>query len=369
MTRSHPDRPPPGMIEMLVMQATPFCNLDCSYCYLPDRSSKQRMSDATIARTFERVFASPFLSDRLTVLWHAGEPLVPGVEYYERAFAIANGLKPTGMTLAHNFQTNATLLSQRWVDFFKANPDTTVGVSIDGPAHLHDRCRKTRNRTGSFDQVMRGVRVLQDNAYPFHVITVLTRESLRCVREMFDFYVDNGFTQIAFNIEEVEGDHHASSLQQDGIDAQVRTFFREFLGAFAGISNADAARYGNPMAQALRVVSVGVNGELSTFSPELLGNSTPRHGSFVFGNVHDDAIADMLTDTKFQTVQAEIERGLERCRRDCGYFDICLGGSPVNKLFENGSFDSTETLFCRLSKKAVIDVVLERVENELDLAS
>jgi len=232
---------------------------------------------------------------------------------------------------------------------------------------------------------MRGVRVLQDNAYPFHVITVLTRESLRCVREMFDFYVDNGFTQIAFNIEEVEGDHHASSLQQDGIDAQVRTFFREFielvdahgsklevrefLGAFAGISNADAARYGNPMAQALRVVSVGVNGELSTFSPELLGNSTPRHGSFVFGNVHDDAIADMLTDTKFQTVQAEIERGLERCRRDCGYFDICLGGSPVNKLFENGSFDSTETLFCRLSKKAVIDVVLERVENELDLAS
>jgi uncharacterized protein len=310
---------------------------------------------------------------------------VPGVEYYERAFAIANRLKPPGTTVAHNFQTNATLINQRWAEFFAAAPNTTIGVSIDGPAHLHDRCRKTRNQTGSFDQVMRGVRVLQDNAIPFHVITVLTRNSLRCVREMFDFYADNGLTQIAFNIEEIEGDHRSSSLAQDNIDAEARAFFREFielvdahgsklevrefLGALAGISHPDLQRYGNPMAQALRVVSVGVNGELSTFSPELLGNTSARHGSFVFGDVHANSIADILDNATFQAIHDEIGRGLDRCQRDCEYFDICLGGSPVNKLFENGSFDSTETLFCRLSKKAVIDVVLERVESEFDLAS
>src|ERR1700746_2937034 len=86
-------------IEMLVLQSTPFCNLDCSYCYLPNRSSKQRMTEQTLDRKFERVFSSPFVANALTVLWHAGEPLVPGVDYYERAFAILNARKPKDLTV------------------------------------------------------------------------------------------------------------------------------------------------------------------------------------------------------------------------------------------------------------------------------
>src|SRR6202043_114155 len=61
--------PGPGPLELLVLQPTPFCNIDCAYCYLPNRSSRQRMSEYTLARTFERVFSSPFLSESLTVLW------------------------------------------------------------------------------------------------------------------------------------------------------------------------------------------------------------------------------------------------------------------------------------------------------------
>jgi uncharacterized protein len=88
----------------------------------------------------------------------------------------------------------------------------------------------------------------------------------------------------------------------------------------------------------------------------------------VFGNIHDNEIADVLRNPKFIAVSDEVARGQERCRTSCEYFSICLGGSPANKLFENGSFDSTETLFCRLSKKAVIDVVLEKMEREFNLA-
>src|ERR1700686_3545694 len=96
---------PRPSIEMLVLQSTPFCNLDCSYCYLPDRGSKHQMSPATLERTFERVFASPFLSGHLPVLGHAGEPLVPGVAYYENAFAIIDRLKPPGFAISHSIQT------------------------------------------------------------------------------------------------------------------------------------------------------------------------------------------------------------------------------------------------------------------------
>jgi uncharacterized protein len=61
-------------------------------------------------------------------------------------------------------------------------------------------------------------------------------------------------------------------------------------------------------------------------------------------------------------MQADIAAGIERCRRTCPYFAFCGGGAPANKYFENGSFDSTETLFCRLSKQAVLDVVLDKLE-------
>jgi uncharacterized protein len=371
-------------IEMLVLQATPFCNLDCSYCYLPDRASKRQMSKATLERTFEKVFASPFLSEHLTVLWHAGEPLVPGVAWYENAFAIINRLKPPKLAVSHSIQTNATLVSRQWIDFFRAH-EIRVGTSVDGPAALNDRSRKTRAGGGSFELTMRGISLLQEHSYPFHVITVLTRESLRNPQQLFDFYVANGIVQVAFNVEEIEGIHTTSSLSGAIAEAEVRNFYetfmtlteahdakievREFVGAFSAIANPDSEHYGNPLAEPLRTLSIGAKGEIGTFAPELLGYASERHGYLVFGNIHDIEIADVLRDPKFIAVDREVARGQQRCRASCEYFSICLGGSPANKLFENGSFDSTETLFCRLSKKAVIDVVLGRMESAYSLAS
>jgi uncharacterized protein len=371
-------------IEMLVLQSTPFCNLDCSYCYLPDRASKRQMSHATLERTFEKVFTSPFLSGYLTVLWHAGEPLVPGVAYYENAFAIIDRLKPPGLAISHSIQTNATLLNRQWIDFFRAH-DVRVGTSIDGPVDLNDRSRKTRAGGGSFEQTMRGIRLLQEHDYPFHVITVLTRQSLRQPQRLFDFYIESGIGRVAFNVEEIEGIHTTSSLSGDAADREVREFYerfialieahganievREFVGAFDAIARPESMNYGNPLAEPLRTLSIGVNGEIGTFAPELLGYASERHGDLVFGNVHDDEIADILHNPKFIAVSDEVARGQKRCQSSCQYFSICLGGSPANKLFENGSFDSTETLFCRLSKKAVVDVVLGRMERALSLSS
>lgn len=371
------------VVELLVIQATPFCNIDCVYCYLPNRSLKRRMSELTLTRTFERVFASPFLGSSLTVLWHAGEPLVPGIEYYDRAFAILERHKPKRLHVQHNFQTNGILLTLAWIEFFKSHK-VKVGLSLDGPAHLHDRYRQTRKRTGTFAQVMQGLQLLRDSEIAFDVITVLTRDSLRGARELFEFYVANGIRRVAFNVEEIEGRHTRSSLQSSGVDHAVRRFYREFMtlaasnanvpevrefaGAFHSIANPASADYGNPMAEPLRTISVGVNGELSTFSPELLGYGSERHGPFVFGNVHDNEIADILCDERFQILNADIERGVANCRRTCEYFEICRGGCPANKFFERGTFESTETLFCRLSKKAVIDVVLKQAERSLDAA-
>jgi uncharacterized protein len=340
------------------------------------------MSEHTLEQTFRRVFSSPFVNNHLTVLWHAGEPLVLGVDYYQKALELLERHRRPDVSVTVHFQTNGTLLNQEWIDFFRAT-GAQVGVSLDGPAELHDRSRKTRRGTGTYQEVMRGVRLLQSNDFSFHVITVLTRESLRSAAKMFEFYAQNHITDVAFNVEEIEGIHDSSSLGSDDASAQIRGFLRdffeltenhqprirvrEFAGAFQAIVKAESNAYGNPMVEPLRFVSIGVNGEISTFSPELLGYGDARHPTFVFGNVHDNELADVLQNPAFLDVNAEIERGVSKCRSSCQYFDLCLGGVPGNKFFENGTFDSGETLYCRLAKKAVIDVVLERVENSLGI--
>jgi uncharacterized protein len=61
-------------------------------------------------------------------------------------------------------------------------------------------------------------------------------------------------------------------------------------------------------------------------------------------------------------MRADIEAGVARCRETCEYFSVCGGGEPVNKLAENGTFISTETAFCRLTKMRATDLVLDALD-------
>ena len=111
------------------------------------------------------------------------------------------------------------------------------------------------------------------------------------------------------------------------------------------------------------IVNVGCDGEFSTYSPELLGLSSPRHGSFALGNIATDSLSSVLSSPRFRALDDEIAQGIDMCRRDCRYFAMCGGGPPGNKFFENGTFASTETMSCRLQKKVCLDVTLAWLED------
>src|SRR5262249_51685452 len=110
------------------------------------------------------------------------------------------------------------------------------------------------------------------------------------------------------------------------------------------------------------IVNVDCEGNFSTYSPELLGVSSLTHGGFTLGNVTTDSLEAVMASPRFRRLEDEIGRGVEMCREGCGYFPFCGGGPPANKYFENGTFASTETLFCRLHKQACLDVTLELLE-------
>ncbi len=221
----------PGPLELLVVQPTPFCNINCSYCYLPDRQSTKQMSLETLERTFSWVFSSGLVRAPFVLLWHAGEPLVVPPSFYEQAISLLERCNLPKVEVYHALQTNATLIDDEWCRFFVKH-EVHPGVSVDGPEFLHDRHRRTRQGKGTLDRVLRGIRLLQEHAVPFYVITVLTADSLLYPDELFDFYQQQQIRSVAFNVEEIEGPHTTSSL----LGVEMRERFRRFFSRFMDLA-------------------------------------------------------------------------------------------------------------------------------------
>jgi uncharacterized protein len=105
-------------LGLLVVQPTPFCNIDCSYCYLSNRSDTTRMDVATVKAVARFLRGMPLREPQLSVVWHAGEPLTAPIEFYEIAFrALQAEAAPT--LFQHHFQTNGMLINDDWCELFK----------------------------------------------------------------------------------------------------------------------------------------------------------------------------------------------------------------------------------------------------------
>jgi len=372
-------------VKLLIFQATSFCNIDCQYCYLPDRTSKRRISVPVVERTIENLRDSELLGSNLSIAWHAGEPLVVPLSFYRKVFKSIKAVLPQQVKVRHSIQTNGILINQEWCDFIKENK-INIGLSIDGPGFIHDLYRTTRNGKGTFEKVMKGIELLKKNEIPFHTISVITRQSLDFPEEIFNFFLDLGVRRIALNIEEIEGINTSNSHESKGTLTKVMEFMRkmhelekkadqkiairEFTKIRKRILNRQLLSGGrekiNDLASPLHIISVGTDGSFSTFSPELLEQKDPRYDNFVFGNVFEDNIGDIVNKDKFRLIHADIEEGIRRCKAECEFYPLCGGGAPSNKLYENGSFESTETLYCIFNYKLTTQIVLEEFEEMLE---
>jgi uncharacterized protein len=371
-----------GPISLVIIQPTSFCNLNCGYCYLPDRDKRNELSLDLIEPIFRRIFESPFVGDAFTVCWHAGEPLAVPIAFYEEAFAridaASRRYNAQGAQITQSLQTNAVPINQAWCDLFLRH-DVQVGVSIDGPDFIHDAHRTTRSGGGSHAAAMRGVRLLQQNGVPLNVIAVISERSLDFPDEIYAFFMDNGLTDVGFNMEETEGINTRSTLDAAAADERYRAFMQRIyalteagggafkLREFEALANMiyfDQRLVRTDMNAPFAILNVDYQGNFSTFDPELLGVTTERYGRFVLGNVREDTLESACTSDAFLHMHADMRAGVDRCRAECAYFGVCGGGTGSNKYWENGTFDSTETNACRYRIKAVTDILVDALEQK-----
>jgi len=366
-------------LRLAVVQPSPFCNIDCKYCYLPERSQTHRMTQETVRQMARFLLENRRRLDReLTILWHGGEPTAVPVSFYESAFKAIRDATPEGVQVQNRFSTNATLIDDEWCDLIR-RWQVTVRVSVDGPKDVHDFNRVDRAGRGTFDHVMRGIECLQRNGVAFDVISTVSRKSLECPEKIWRFYRQIDAKSLFFCVEEVLGIHANNSLETYDSFGKIRNFFSTFLdlrdreAPNLYIRELDELIEGIPRirkhilrdeAIPLMIVSIGWDGGVSTFSPELLVARDIRYGDFIFGNVATHSLDDIWNSHKLHLVYKHIREGIKRCENSCEYFRICGGGCPAAKLFETGSFESTETLSCRLRVKAIGGLVLEHLNLE-----
>lgn len=187
--------------HILTKPVGPICNLDCKYCFYLEKENlypgenQWRMSDAVLEQYIRQYIHSQPVAE-INFAWQGGEPTLLGVDFFRKAVALQKKFAD-GKIISNAIQTNGTLLDDDWCEFLAAN-NFLVGLSIDGPAEMHDAYRVDKRQQPTFDKVMRGLEFLKKYRVEFNTLTVVNRINSQSPLEVYRFLKSIGSQYLQF---------------------------------------------------------------------------------------------------------------------------------------------------------------------------
>ena len=190
----------PRAFNLMIKPAGSLCNLNCSYCYYLDKSElyggrEPRMS-LEMLETCIRKYIEANDVEEVCFNWHGGEPLVMGVDFYRKAIEFEQRYSG-GKTILNTIQTNGTLITDEWAEFLKAN-GFLVGISVDGPAAVHDRYRRDKGGKPTLEAVVRGLEKLRSAEVDYNTMTTVNKASEGHGLETYNFLKSLGSKYMQF---------------------------------------------------------------------------------------------------------------------------------------------------------------------------
>lgn len=179
----------PTAFTTMIKPVGSACNLDCDYCYYLGKADlyggrQPKMSDELLERYISQ-YIEAVQVPVVTFCWHGGEPLLAGLDFYEKAIAIQNRYKGNKQ-IENSLQTNGLLINPEWCDFFRCN-NFLIGLSLDGPKEIHDAYRHDRGGHPTFDRVMRALEMMAINGVEYNTLSTINNRCAGRGREVYQF--------------------------------------------------------------------------------------------------------------------------------------------------------------------------------------
>lgn len=226
----------PSAFHLLAKPSGAICNLNCAYCFFLNKEllypgSRFRMSEELLEQYIRQLIES-HRSNQVNIAWQGGEPTMRGLDFYRKAMALAEKHRRPGMTFLNTMQTNGTLLNDDWCEFFKEH-NFLIGLSIDGPRELHDVYRVDKRGRPTFDNVMRGLRLLQKHEVDYNLLTTVNRVNADHPLDVYRFLRDEARTDWIQFIPVVERiNEDGLTLYQEGSTVSDRSVLPQQFGDF-----------------------------------------------------------------------------------------------------------------------------------------
>ncbi|UCF17475.1 MAG: radical SAM protein, partial [Phycisphaerales bacterium] len=337
-TRSRREKCPVRGDLTLIVKVTRQCTLRCAYCNDWRSNLREAMSFAVMAHMIARALAD---RDRVRFIWHGGEPTLLPISFYEKALLVQARLRRPKQNIGNSFQTNATKLTPAWARFFRAN-DIQVGISIDGPAHLHDSYRRYRSGKGSYDHVIRGLNLLKEHEVQFSGLVVVDERTLKYgARRLLDFLVGQGIRSFALLPAKPRNEPAAKrrTTTSHYIEpARVNAFLMDLYDAWLSRGDQDVKIR---ELEALKAQIKGVSGRSCTLSGKCWGHyytiepdgtvggcdvfsGDPR---YTLGNVMNASFAKLARSEGLLQLKKEHRQATE-AMKGCPEFPVCKGWCP-----------------------------------------
>ena len=189
---------PPGNIppafHLLVKPTGAVCNLACEYCFYLGKDQLYPGGPFCMTGEVLEVYIKQLLASgqapEVSVAWQGGEPLLMGLDFFERSVELVNKYKSPFHHISYTLQTNGTRLDDEWCAFFKEH-DFLIGLSMDGPPGMHNTYRVDKGGQGSFDQVKRGWDLLQKHGVETNILCAVHAANASHPLEVYRFFRDN----------------------------------------------------------------------------------------------------------------------------------------------------------------------------------
>ncbi len=350
---------------MLAKPTSSRCNLNCGYCFYLRKAELYPWADhpklsletlELFSRQYVEGFAPPY-----GIAWQGGEPTMMGLSFYADVVELQKRLRGEYAhrpAFSNSIQTNGTLLNDDWARFFRAER-FLVGVSIDGPAELHDTFRVDWKDRASHTRVMDGVEYLRSRDVEFNVLTVVNSRNVEHPKEVLQYLVRQGFEHLQFIPCAEPPPGHAFVDDYDSLPPGSITpeqYGRFLTGLFdawvkVGIDRVRVRWFDN-----LVQMLWGQGSEMCELATEcgyvVLENNGDCYpcdffveNDWLLGNVHDLTLAEMMADEKFSSF-ASMKGKLHPDCLSCEWRNLCQGECPRYRITNTGFAEGALPYFC-----------------------